>query len=103
MSVNSPDLRQSYRLRLNTLIRLRWLATVGQGVAVLIVAYWLEFPLPVGLCFALIAASACMNLWLAFRYPAAHRLTPLAALGLLTFDTFPLAGLLYLTGGLTNP
>ena len=62
-----------------------------------------RFPLPVGLCFALIAASAWMNLWLAFRYPAAHRLTPLAAMGLLTFDTFQLAGLLYLTGGLTNP
>jgi two-component system sensor histidine kinase RegB len=103
IKLNAPDLRQSYRLRLNTLIRLRWLAIVGQSIAVLFVAYWLEFPLPVGLCFALIAASAWMNLWLAFRYPAAHRLTPLAAMSLLTFDTLQLAGLLYLTGGLTNP
>ena len=42
----------------------------------LIVAYWLNFPLPVSLCFALIACSAWLNLFLAFRYPAAHRLTP---------------------------
>ena len=40
----TPDLQQSHRLRLNTLIRLRWLAVVGQSVTVLIVAYWLQFP-----------------------------------------------------------
>jgi two-component system sensor histidine kinase RegB len=102
-ALSSPDLQQSNRLRLNTLIRLRWLAIFGQSTAVLVVAYWLQFPLPVGLCFALIAGSAWMNLWLAFRYPAAHRLTPLAAMGILTFDSLQLAGLLYMTGGLTNP
>jgi two-component system sensor histidine kinase RegB len=102
-ALSSPDLQQSNRLRLNTLIRLRWLAIFGQSIAVLVVAYWLEFPLPVGLCFALIAGSAWMNLWLAFRYPAAHRLKPLAAMGILTFDSLQLAGLLYMTGGLTNP
>ncbi|KQZ19298.1 ATPase [Mesorhizobium sp. Root552] len=102
-ALSSPDLQQSNRLRLNTLIRLRWLAIFGQSTAVLVVAYWLEFPLPVGLCFALIAGSAWMNLWLAFRYPAAHRLKPLAAMGILTFDSLQLAGLLYMTGGLTNP
>jgi two-component system sensor histidine kinase RegB len=102
-ALSSPDLQQSSRLRLNTLIRLRWLAIFGQSTAVLVVAYWLQFPLPVGLCFALIAGSAWMNLWLAFRYPAAHRLTPLAAFGILTFDSLQLAGLLYMTGGLTNP
>lgn len=100
---NSPDLQQGNRLRLNTLIRLRWLAIFGQSIAVLVVAYWLQYPLPVGMCFALIAGSAWLNLWLAFRYPAAHRLKPLAAMGILTFDSLQLAGLLYLTGGLTNP
>ncbi|MFC5384739.1 ActS/PrrB/RegB family redox-sensitive histidine kinase [Aquamicrobium segne] len=103
MRRNAPDLRQSYRLRLNTLIRLRWLAIVGQSMAVLVVAYWLGFPLPVGLCLALIIASAWVNLLLSFRYPAAQRLEPLGAMALLTFDTLQLAGLLYLTGGLTNP
>ena len=39
-----PISQQSQRLRLNTLIRLRWLAIVGQSVTVLIVAYWLRFP-----------------------------------------------------------
>jgi two-component system sensor histidine kinase RegB len=101
--LRSPDFQQSQRLRLNTLIRLRWLAIVGQSVTVLVVAYGLKFPLPVSLCFALIACSAWMNLFLAFRFPAAHRLTPFAAFGILVFDSLQLAGLLYMTGGLTNP
>jgi two-component system sensor histidine kinase RegB len=103
MIQRSPDLQQSHRLRLNTLIRLRWLAIVGQSVAVVVVAYWLRFPMPIGLCFTLIAASAWLNLLLAFRYPAAHRLDPPAALAILVFDSLQLAGLLYITGGLTNP
>lgn len=94
---------QFHRLRLNTLIKLRWLAIVGQSAAVLLVAYWLEFPLPVGPCLALIAASAWLNLFFTFRFPASRLLDPPAALGILAFDALQLAGLLYMTGGLTNP
>ncbi|MER9355712.1 ActS/PrrB/RegB family redox-sensitive histidine kinase [Mesorhizobium sp. M0514] len=101
--VHAPDFQQSQRLRLNTLIRLRWLAIVGQSLAVLVVAYGLKFPLPVSFCFALVACSAWLNLVLTFRYPAAHRLTPFSAFFILTFDSLQLAGLLFLTGGLTNP
>ncbi|ESY12803.1 MULTISPECIES: ActS/PrrB/RegB family redox-sensitive histidine kinase [unclassified Mesorhizobium] len=101
--VHAPDFQQSQRLRLNTLIRLRWLAIVGQSLAVLVIAYGLKFPLPVSLCFALVACSAWLNLVLTFRYPAAHRLTPFSAFFILTFDSLQLAGLLFLTGGLTNP
>ncbi|MER9754401.1 ActS/PrrB/RegB family redox-sensitive histidine kinase [Mesorhizobium sp. M0166] len=101
--LHAPDFQQSQRLRLNTLIRLRWLAIVGQSLTVLVVAYGLKFPLPVSMCFALIACSAWMNLLLTFRYPAAHRLTPFSAFAILTFDSLQLAGLLYMTGGLTNP
>lgn len=97
------DQQASNRLRLNTLIRLRWLAIVGQSAAVLAVGYVFDFPLPVSLCFVLIAAAAWLNVVLALRFPAAHRLKPAAALGILMFDAAQLAGLLYLTGGLTNP
>lgn len=97
------DPQASNRLRLNTLIRLRWLAIVGQSAAVLIVAYGFDFPLPVSLCFVLIAISAWLNVVLALRFPAAHRLKPYPALAILMFDALQLSGLLYLTGGLTNP
>ena len=69
----APDPQLSRQLRLNTLIRLRWLAVVGQSAAVIGVAYWLGFPLPVSFCFALIACSAWLNLLLALRYPPAKR------------------------------
>jgi two-component system, sensor histidine kinase RegB len=94
---------ESRRLRLMTLTRLRWLAIAGQSLAVLIVAYGLNFPMPVGLCFVLIALSACLNLFMSFRYPASTRLQPYAGFGILSFDVIQLFGLLYLTGGISNP
>lgn len=46
------------RLRLQTIVRLRWLAVLGQSVTV-IGAYWvLGIDLPIGGCFAVIALSA---------------------------------------------
>lgn len=93
----------SRRPRLTTLIRVRWLAIAGQTAAVMFVALYLQFPFAVGVCFALIAVSAWLNLYLAFRFPASHRLNPAAASIGLGFDILQLAGLLYLTGGVQNP
>lgn len=101
--LSQPDSLGAPRLRLLTLTRLRWLAVIGQSAAVLFVAYFLHFLLPVVACFALIACSAILNLLLSLRYPTNHRLEPLAALGLLTFDVLQLSGLLFVTGGLDNP
>jgi two-component system, sensor histidine kinase RegB len=98
-----PDRFESRRLRLVTLIRLRWLAVGGQTLAVLVIAYGLGFPMPVSRCFALIALSAWLNLFLSFRYPSTLRLQPKATFGLLAFDILQLAGLLFLTGGISNP
>jgi two-component system sensor histidine kinase RegB len=91
------------QLRLTTLIRLRWMAIVGQSAAVIVVAYVLHFPVPVSLCFGLIACSAWLKRFLACRYPATQRLGPGAAFAILIFDALQLACLLYVTGGLTNP
>lgn len=101
--VETTNLNLSRRLRLTTLIRLRWLAVIGQSVAVVVVAYLIEFPLPVLECGALIACSAILNIYLALRYPANHRLRLYPAMAILTYDALQLAGLLYLTGGMTNP
>jgi two-component system sensor histidine kinase RegB len=101
--LDAPDFWNGQRLRLNTLVRLRWLAVVGQSAAVLVVAYGLNFPLPVGPCLVLIGTSAALNLGLALAYPPTHRLNPPAALLMLSFDALQLAGLLYMTGGLLNP
>lgn len=90
-------------LRLDTLIRLRWLAVVGQAVAVVGVHFLLAFSLPLFSCLAVIALSAALNLALRLRNPQSRRLEGAPAALLLAYDVFQLAALLYLTGGLENP
>lgn len=91
------------RLRLSTLIGLRWLAIIGQTLAVAVVGLWFGFSLPMALCFGLIALSAWLNISLKVVFPSAQRLNPIWATVLLAYDLLQLAGLLYLTGGLQNP
>lgn len=95
--------RSNRHLRLDTLVRLRWLATAGQSLAVTVVHFGLGFTLPFGWCFAVIAASAWLNIALRIKFPLSHRLREDAATALLAFDVVQLAALLYLTGGLQNP
>ncbi len=90
-------------LRLDTLVRLRWLAIAGQSAAVAGVHFGLGFSLPFGWCFLAIAVSAWLNIALRIRFPLSHRLGEGAATALLGFDILQLAALLYLTGGLQNP
>lgn len=97
------DRSSRHRLRLQTLTRLRWLAVIGQSAAVLIIAFGYGFEFPAMLCFALIGCSAWLNIFLSLRYPAAQRLAPLAATGVLSYDLLQLSGLLFMTGGLANP
>jgi len=93
----------SHLLRLDTLVRLRWLAVAGQLLAVVVVGMGFGFDLPMGIAFGIIAVSAGLNLALKARYPTAHRLEDGSAAALLAYDVVQLAALLYLTGGLENP
>ncbi len=90
-------------LRLDTLIKLRWLAVGGQLAAVLTVHAILGFRLPLLSALAIITVSAALNLALRARYPMTHRMEDGAAVALLAYDVVQLAALLYLTGGLENP
>jgi len=90
-------------VRLDTLVRLRWLAVIGQTTAVLVVYFGLEFELPLWACLAVIALSAWLNIALRLRFHMTQRLEPDRAAWLLAFDVAELAILLYLTGGLQNP
>ncbi len=90
-------------VRLDTLVRLRWLAVIGQTTAVLVVYFGLDFELPIWACLAVIALSAWLNVALRVRFPMTQRLEPDRAAWLLAFDIAELAVLLFLTGGLQNP
>ena len=91
------------RLRLQTIVRLRWLAVLGQSLTV-IGAYWvLGIDLPIAAALGVIALSAWLNVALRIRYPASQRLKAGYAFVMLGYDILQLAVLLYLTGGLENP
>ena len=91
------------RLRLDTLVKLRWLAVAGQSAAVLATHFALGFPVPLGWCFLVIAISAWLNVALRIRYPLSVRIGDRAAAALLGYDIVQLSALLFLTGGLQNP
>ena len=90
-------------VRLDTLVRLRWLAIIGQTTAVLVVYYGLDFELPIYACLAAIILAAWLNVALRLRFHLTQRLEPDRAAWLLAFDIAELAVLLFLTGGLQNP
>ena len=99
MSVPHP--RRS--VRVDTAVRLRWLAVFGQTAAVLVVNDGLNFPLPFWSCLAVIGAYAAFNVALRLRYRVNERLAPDHAAWFLAVDIAELALLLWLTGGLQNP
>ena len=90
-------------VRLDTLVRLRWLVVVGQTLTLLIVHYVLDFTLPLAACLGVVALSAGLNVALRLRFHRSQRLEPDRAAWMFAFDIAQLAVVLYLTGGLQNP
>ena len=102
--IAAPDVRHPRRyVRLDTILRLRWLAVLGQLATIFIVVQGLEFDVPVIPCVAIIGLSALLNLVLQTAFNPMRRLEPRYAAALLALNIVELAGLLYFTGGLQNP
>jgi two-component system, sensor histidine kinase RegB len=90
-------------VRLDTLVRLRWLSIIGQTITVLVVHFGLDFELPILACLAAIMLAVWLNVALRVRFRQTQWLEPERAAWLLAFDIAQLAVLLFLTGGLENP
>src|SRR5882762_781817 len=90
-------------VRLDTLVRLRWVAVIGQTTAVLVVYAGLDFELPIWACLAVIALASWLNVALRVRFRMTQRIEPDRAAWLLAFDIAEISILLFLTGGLENP
>ena len=102
--IAASDFRHPRRyVRLDTILRLRWLAALGQLAAIFIVEQALDFDLPLVPCVVIIGLSAIINLVLQTIFNPIHRLEPLAAAALLALNIAELAALLFFTGGLQNP
>jgi two-component system, sensor histidine kinase RegB len=91
------------RVRLLTLVLIRWFALVGQLLAILFVKFVMGFDLPLGLALAAVGASALLNVVVSVRYAKSKRLSNREAAVSLAYDIVQLAALLFLTGGLGNP
>lgn len=90
-------------VRLHTILRLRWLAVLGQLTAIFVVAQGFDFEVPILACLTVIGLSAGLNLALQIAFAPTHRLDPVFAAALLAMNIIELAALLLLTGGLQNP
>src|SRR6266571_5428067 len=102
--IAATDFRHPRRyVRLDTILRLRWLAVLGQLAAIFIVAHGLEFDVPAVPCLAIVGLSALLNLALQIAFNPMQRLEPAYAAELLALNIVELAALLFLTGGLQNP
>lgn len=102
--VAPSEFRQPSRyVRLDTILRLRWLAVLGQLAAVFIVSQGLNFDFAVIPCLVIIALSAVINLVMQTIFNPMQRLEPFWAAALLALNIVELAGLLFMTGGLQNP
>jgi two-component system sensor histidine kinase RegB len=102
--VAASDFRHPRRyVRLDTILRLRWLAVLGQLAAIFIVVQGLGFDLPTIPCVIIVGFSALLNLVLQTAFNPMQRLEPVYAAALLALNIAELAGLLFFTGGLQNP
>ena len=91
------------RLRLRTLVVLRWVALAAQLATVLFVHFGLGFDLPLVACLAVIFVSAWANLSVTLAWPGSRLAGRREAVVQLGLDLLQLAILLGLTGGLANP
>lgn len=91
------------RLRIRTLIVLRWLGIVGQTIAILVVGLGLGFDIPYAWCLSLVALSAWLNILLLLGSPSQRLAKNWEATVQLGLDIAQLTALLYFTGGITNP
>src|SRR6204780_801587 len=103
-AVAASDFRHPRQyVRLDSILRLRWLAVLGQLAAIFVVVQGLEFDLEVAPCVIIVGLSALLNLVLQVTFDPMQRLEPVYAAALLALNIVELAGLLFFTGGLQNP
>ena len=95
--------RRSNWIRLRTIIMVRWVAIVGQLIALIVAQSIFELQLEYGLCYLAIGISVIGNLIAMFVFPENKLLSESENTFMILFDLLQLCFLLFLTGGLNNP
>lgn len=90
-------------LRLRTIVRLRWIAIIGQLLTVIVVYFGFGFEFPLYLTLLTIGLSALVNLVLRDLVKQVKVIGNEFGTWMMGFDIIQLAVLLYFTGGILNP
>ena len=94
--------KENLNLDKNTLTILRYIAIIGQFIAVNIVYHYLKLDFPINESYLVIFIGLLTNLFLQFRVRV-NQLKDTYASFFLLYDLIQLSILLYLTGGILNP
>ncbi len=86
-----------------TLVNLRWLAIVGQVVAIVVTNFVLDLTFNVEACLIIILFSCIVNLTSSIYSRTEKRLTASKAFLFLSFDLTQISLLLFFSGGISNP
>ena len=88
---------------LGLLVRLRWIAIIGQACAILFTHIVMAVDLPVEQMLAIIGCLLLINLFATWRLHRGRMVTDLTVTVELLIDVTALTALLYLSGGASNP
>jgi len=88
---------------LSNLIKIRWLAILGQFATIIIVYYFLQIHVPIIEALIIVILSVFVNGFSYFLQKKNNKLSDRQTFLFLLYDTLQLGILLYLTGGIFNP
>ncbi len=91
-----------YSLNKSTYVNLRWIAYIGQLIAILFVEFILGFNFNYFTCISIIFISVLTNLYLQFKVKE-NQLKNFISTIYLCYDILQLGLLFFFTGGITNP
>ena len=95
-------LRENLNLDRKTLVILRWIAIIGQFLAIILVYFYLKLDFPILIALAVLLLGFLSNLYLQFGIRSIT-LKDFNSSLFLVYDLIQLTALLYLTGGISNP
>ena len=93
----------SSNILLSNLIKIRWIAILGQLIAIVTVFFYFNIKIPIVACLCIIFISSLINTYSFLTNNNNSYLSEKDAFYFLLFDTIQLGVLLYFTGGIYNP
>jgi two-component system sensor histidine kinase RegB len=91
------------RLRVRTLVQLRWAVIGGQLLGLVVLGGLLGYPAPYAVCLTIVAAAAWLNLLTGVASAGQRLAGDWEAAGQLAFDVVQVAALMFMLGGVLNP